>query len=75
MTQSEFIDLFKDSFDELATAIESNTLYKEIDEWTSMQALILIAHIDDSVGVVLSADDLKNTHTVDELYQCVKRQL
>ena len=74
MTQIEFIDLFKESFDDLESVIESDTLYKSLEEWTSMQALILIAHIDDTIGIVLSADDLKNSNTVEDLYQLVNKQ-
>jgi acyl carrier protein len=71
MEIERFIELVKESFDELETPITPSTEYKKIEEWTSMQALILIAHLDDSIGVVLSADDLKNTSTMEDLYKVV----
>ena len=71
MKLEEFIDIFKESFDELATPITANTNYKEIDEWTSMQALFFIAHLDDKTGVVLSAEDLIETTSVEDLYLVV----
>lgn len=72
MDLNEFIELVKESFDDLDTELKPSTAYKQIDEWTSMQALILIAHLDDNLGVVLDADDLKNTNTLEELYLLVE---
>lgn len=68
MELSAFIDLLRESFDELETELTPSTEYKKIEEWTSMQALILIAHIDDTIGIVLSADDLKNSSTIEQLF-------
>lgn len=69
----EFIKIFKESFDEIETEIKADTIYKEIDEWTSMQALLLIAHVDDTLNVVLDADSIKDTHTVKDLFLLVKK--
>lgn len=74
MDLNEFIELVKESFDELETDLTPSTAYKQIDEWTSMQALILIAHLDDNLGVVLDADDLKNTTTIEDLYNLVLKK-
>lgn len=71
MKTQEFIDIFKASFDELNTEIKLETIYKEIDEWTSMQALFFIAHLDDETTVVLSAEDLINTNSIEDLFQLV----
>lgn len=74
MTLDEFITIFKDGFDELDSTIEATTRYKEIDEWTSMQALILIADLDDKKELFLSADDLKNNDTIAALFESVNSQ-
>lgn len=73
MELTEFIKIFKESFDEIETEIKADTIYKEIDEWTSMQALLLIAHVDDTLNVVLDADSIKDTHTVNDLFLLVKK--
>lgn len=75
MELERFIELVKESFDELETDIQPSTEYKKMDEWTSMQALILIAHLDDTIGVVLSADDLKNAQTIEQLYHATLARL
>ena len=71
MNINEFIKVFKESFDELNVAIEANTKFKELDVWTSMQALLLIAHIDDTINVVLEAEDIRNAQTIEDLYNIV----
>lgn len=73
MELADFINIFKESFDEIETDINAETVYKEIDEWTSMQALLLIAHVDDTLNVVLDADSIKDTKTVNDLFLLVKK--
>lgn len=75
MEITDFINIFKESFDEIETEINANTVYKEIDEWTSMQALLLIAHVDDTLNVVLDADSIKDTKTVGDLFKLVKKEV
>jgi len=75
MEIADFIEIFKESFDEIETEIKADTIYKEIEEWTSMQALLLIAHVDDTLNVVLNAEAIKNTQTVNDLFELVKKVL
>lgn len=44
MDIDDFIVVFKESFDDLDAEISATTKFKEMGEWTSMQALLLIAH-------------------------------
>ena len=53
--------------------VEPNTVfpdtnYRDIKNWSSMYALIIIAFIDANFDVQLNADNLKNTQTVRDLY-------
>lgn len=75
MNQNDFIAIFKDSFDEITETVLPATKYKELENWTSMQALLLIAHIDDTINVILDADDIKNTTTIEDLYKIVQAKL
>ena len=52
--------------------VEPNTVfpdtnYREIKNWSSMYALIIIAFIDANFDVQLNAEDLKNTQKVRDL--------
>lgn len=60
--------------------VEPNTVfpdtnYRDIRNWSSMYALIIIAFVDANFDVQLTADDLKNTQTVRDLYNIVKEKV
>lgn len=65
----EFIKIFKESFDELNIEPTPSTKFKELECWTSMQALLFIAHVDDTLGFVFSADDIRQSNTIEDLYR------
>lgn len=75
MNENEFLKIFAESFDELNTAISIETKFKELEEWNSMQALLMIAHIDDTLAVVLEAEDIKNAQNLNDIYQIVKSKM
>jgi acyl carrier protein len=57
--------------------LESGTLtpdtdYRDIDQWSSMYALIIMAMIVIKYKVTLTGEDLKKTNTVRELFEHVK---
>ena len=53
------------------STILPDTNYRDIKNWSSMYALIIIAFIDANFDVQLNADNLKNTQTVRDLYNVV----
>jgi len=72
MTIENFIKIIEDEFIDLPKGLltpESN--YKEVIGLTSINALILIASIDNAYNVILSAEDIKNTQTLTELFEVV----
>lgn len=71
------LDVFVAKIEAEIEDLEPGTLtpdkdYREIEQWSSMYALILIAMIDTEYGVTLSGEDLKQTKTVRDLYDIVK---
>tara|TARA_B110000037_G_C16990283_1_gene452817 strand:- start:558 stop:782 length:225 start_codon:yes stop_codon:yes gene_type:complete len=69
MDIDEFIKIFRESFDELNEEISPSTKFKELEYWTSMQALLLIAHVDDTLGFVFSADNIRGSESIEDLYR------
>jgi len=61
MRMEKFIDIFKTSFDNLDSDISENTIYKEIEKWTSMQSFFR-AHLNDATKDVLNAFQTYNLH-------------
>lgn len=73
MEIEEFIQNFAEQFDETdASVFHADTKFKELDEWTSMIALSVIAMIDAEYDVQIKGDDIRNSQTIGELFNCVK---
>jgi acyl carrier protein len=56
--------------------VEPNTLspetnYRDIKNWSSMYALIIIAFVDANFDVQLNSENLKSTQTIRDLYNVI----
>ena len=72
MNKEDFLLGFQEQFEDTdPSLITFETKYKDLDEWSSMMSLIIIAFVDESFMVTLSGDDFRNTFTVEELYNIV----
>lgn len=75
-TLEEFVELFAEQFDETdANQISSTTKFHELDEWSSLIGLSVIAMVDEEFEVALKGDDVKNSETVEDLYNKVISKL
>jgi acyl carrier protein len=54
---------------EIETILDNTTNLKDLEEWDSMAAMLLIGYVSNEFGVTLNADDLKNITTVDSLIE------
>lgn len=73
MDLNDFIKNFADQFDETAPAdITASTPFRDLDEWSSLIALSIIAMVDEEYDVTLKGDDIKNATTVEDLFNTVK---
>ena len=63
-TLNEFINKLKTEFGEDydVSGIDEKTKITEIDWWSSMHALIIIALIDSEYDVIIEPEELKNAH-------------
>lgn len=76
MNTQEFVQNFANLFDETDTSeITFSTEYKNLEEWSSLIALSVIAMADEEYNVKLKGDDIKAAHTVEDLYNVVKSRM
>lgn len=76
MELSVFIDNFANLFDETdASEIQAATAFHDLDEWSSLIALSVIAMVDEEYDVTLKGDDIKDAITVEDLFNTVKAKL
>ena len=68
VTMDSFIDHVKEALEINDIEIAPATLFRELPNWSSMNALILIAMFETEFDVTLTGDDLRNSNTVQDLY-------
>ena len=72
MDINTFIENFAEQFDDTpAEQIKAETNFRDLDEWSSLIALSIIAMVDDDYGVTLKGDDIKNATTVEDIFKTV----
>jgi acyl carrier protein len=69
MEISKFVQDFELLFDEVeAGSITAATVFRDIDEWSSLLALVVIAMVDEEYDLKLSGDDIRTSVTVKDLF-------
>lgn len=73
---NEFVELFAEQFDETdASEITPLTVFHELEEYSSLIALSIIAMVDEEFDVTLKGDDMRAAVTVEDLYNTVVSKL
>lgn len=68
-----FIEKFAEQFDN--TPIEeftTATVFKNLNEWSSLTALSIIAMVDEEFDKRITGADIRNASTIEDLYNLVK---
>ena len=76
MELSVFIENFADQFNDTdASEIKAETVFKDLEEWSSIIALSVIAMIDEEYDITIKGDDIRNSDTIEDLFNIVKSKL
>lgn len=72
----DFIENFANQFDDTeAKMFTPETKFRELDEWSSLIALSVIAMVDEEYEVTLKGDDIRNANTIEDLFNTVKSKI
>ena len=73
MEIKDFIENFANQFDDTdASEFKGETVFKELDEWSSLIALSVIAMVDEEYEVTIKGDDIRYSNTIEDLFNIVK---
>lgn len=76
MQIQDFIVKFEAEINDIAPgSIIPETVFKQLDAWNSMQALIFIAMVDSEYGITLTAENLHDCDTVNDLFSLMQQKL
>lgn len=69
---NEFVELFAEQFDETdASEITPDTVFHDLEEYSSLIALSIIAMVDEEFDITLKGDDMRSAVTVEDLYKTI----
>jgi acyl carrier protein len=72
MNIQEFIENFAAQFDDTDVAdFTAETKFKQLDEWSSLIALSVIAMVDDEYYVIIKGNVIINSATIQDPYDVV----
>ena len=72
MEIKDFVAKFAEQFDETdASVFTPETKFRELDEWSSLIGLSIIAMVDDEYDVTLKGDDIRGSETIEDIFNKV----
>lgn len=76
MEIKDFIKNFAAQFDDTdASEFKPETVFHELDEYSSLTALTIIGMVDDEYGVTIGAEEMSAAVTIEDLFNTVKAKL
>jgi acyl carrier protein len=76
MEIKKFIELLAEQFEETDWSLFTpETKFKNLDEWSSLIALSIIALADEEYDVTLKGDDIRNATTIEDLFNTIKNKI
>ncbi|AOW17236.1 hypothetical protein LPB03_07050 [Polaribacter vadi] len=69
MKKKEFLERFQEELEIEETEIKFKTVIKNLDEWDSMGAMILISFVTNEFNVTLNAEDINSLTTIQSLIE------
>lgn len=72
MELSGFLTHFREQFDDTdPNEIEASTVYKDLDEWSSLIAFSVIAMVKVEYGKTVTGAEIRHCNTVEDLFNTV----
>lgn len=76
MDTNEFVKNFAAQFDDTAASEFSvETRFRDIEEWSSLIALSIIAMVDEVYKTKLTGDDIRKSTTINDIFEIVKSRI
>lgn len=76
MNIEEFIKNIEAEFEELEPGkLKPSSNFREMFDWNSVNALILIAMVSTEYDVTLNAQDIRSSNTIEDIYKIVESKI
>ena len=75
MELKAFVADFADQFDETELdEFKPETVYRDLDEWSSLNGLAILNMIDKKYGVKITPTEIKETQTIEDVYNLILKK-
>lgn len=76
MEFEDFIEKFAEQFEDTPkNHFCADLKYRELDEWSSLVAVCIITMVDEEYGVVLTGEDIRESETVEDVFNIIKAKV
>jgi acyl carrier protein len=76
MTVKEFIEKIEVEFPDIKPGVlKPDTKFREVFEWNSVNALIMIALVSTEYDVTLNADDIRSSITINDIFKVIEKRV
>jgi len=76
MEMEEFIANFAVQFEDTDVSLfKAETVFREIDDWSSLVALSVMAMVAEEYDVILTANEMEQSKTLQDIYKIVKSRI
>ena len=76
MKIKEFIAHLEEEYEDLAPgSLTPGSVFREVFEWNSINALILIAMVKTEYAVTINAEDIATSQTVQDLFRIIESRV
>lgn len=73
MDINTFVEDFAAQFDDTdPSEFKPETIFKDLEEWSSLSALLIIAMVDENYDVRIKGEDIRNSSTINDLFEIIK---
>lgn len=73
MELNEFVAHIAEQFEDTDQSLFTpQTAFRELDEYSSLVALSIIAMVDEEYGISIKGDDIRGSKTIEDLFNAVK---
>ena len=76
MKIEDFIARLEEEYEDIAPGtLKPKSVFREVFEWSSINALILIAMVKTEYDVTINAEDIAKSKTIEDLYKIIQARV
>ena len=76
MKIEDFIAHLEEEYEDVAPgSLTSQSVFREVFDWSSINALILIAMVKTQYDVTINAEDIASSKTIEDLYRIIETRV